>query len=126
MPYTKGVFIFNSIEMKLVSLVLIGSGLVSSVGVPSQAIAQKYPAVAVTSFMDTCLDHGQRSAPIVPRSLLSNICRCSINYIQERVSYDDFRTLNPDNRQNQSPRQQHVQRVVDESINRCILKQVGG
>ncbi len=112
--------------MKLLSFVLIGSSLLSSVGVPLRAIAQHYPAVAVTSFMDACLVQGQRSAPIVPRSVMNNICRCSINYIQERVSYDDFRTLNPDSRQNQSPRQQQAQQVVDESINRCILKQVGG
>ncbi|XFA73079.1 hypothetical protein RYO59_001317 [Thermosynechococcaceae cyanobacterium Okahandja] len=112
--------------MKLFSLVLISSGLVSSIGVSSRAIAQTYPAVAVTSFMDACLDQGRRSAPIVPHSVMNNICRCSINYIQERVSYADFQTLNPDNRQNQSPRQQQAQRVVDESINRCILKQVGG
>ncbi len=110
--------------MKLLSLVLISSSLVSSVRVP--AIAQTYPAVAVNRFMDACLDQGQRSAPIVPRSVMNNICRCSINYIQERLSYADFRTLNPDSRQNQSPRQQQAQRVVDESINRCILKQVGG
>lgn len=112
--------------IKLFSLVVISSGLVRSLGVASWAIAQKYPAAAVASFMEACLAQGQRSAPIVPRSVMNNICRCSVNYIQERISYDEFRTLNPDSRQNQSPRQRQAQRVVDESINHCILKQVGG
>ncbi|WP_300874919.1 hypothetical protein [Thermosynechococcus sp. Uc] len=71
--------------------------------------------------MDMCIERGRRSAPIVPRSVMNNICQCSINYIQQRVSYADFQTLS----QPQSPRQQQAQRVVDESVNYCIRQQLG-
>ncbi|WP_460195079.1 hypothetical protein [Thermosynechococcus sp. FA-CM-4201] len=111
--------------MKLFSLILISSGLATSLTLPARAIPQPYPQVAVNSFMDTCIERGRRSAPLVPRSMMSNICQCSINYIQQRVSYADFQTLDPNGGQPQSPRQQQAQRVLDESVNYCIRQQLG-
>ncbi|HIK48182.1 hypothetical protein [Thermosynechococcus sp. M55_K2018_012] len=111
--------------MKLLSLILINSGLATSLTLPARAISQPYPPVAVNSFMDTCIERGRRSAPLVPRSMMSNICQCSINYIQQRVSYADFQTLDPNGGQPPSPRRQQAQRVLDESVNYCIRQQLG-
>lgn len=111
--------------MKLFSLILISSSLATSLKLPARAIPQPYPPVAVNSFMNTCIERGRRSAPIVPRSVMNNICQCSINYIQERLSYTDFQTLDPNGSQPQSPSQQRAQRVLDESVNYCIRQQLG-
>ncbi|MDM7326946.1 MAG: hypothetical protein P3X23_007530 [Thermosynechococcus sp. Uc] len=100
---------------------LVASGLATSFPWSADAVPQPYPQLAVSSFMDMCIERGRRSAPIVPRSVMNNICQCSINYIQQRVSYADFQTLS----QPQSPRQQQAQRVVDESVNYCIRQQLG-
>lgn len=112
--------------MKLFSFILLmSSGLAPSLIVAAGAISQPYPQVAVNSFMDTCIERGRRSAPIVPRSVMNHICQCSINYIQQRVSYADFQTLDPNGGSAQFPRQQQVQRVLDESVNYCVRRQFG-
>ncbi|URR35433.1 hypothetical protein NBE99_12465 [Thermosynechococcus sp. HN-54] len=111
--------------MKLFSLILISSGLATSLTLPAGALPQPYPQVAVSSFMGTCIERGRRSAPLVPRSMMNNICQCSINYLQQRVSYADFQTLDPNGGQPQSPRQQQAQRVLDESVSYCIRQQLG-
>ncbi|BCX12211.1 MAG: hypothetical protein KatS3mg067_1149 [Thermosynechococcus sp.] len=112
--------------MKVFSLILMSSGLAPSLTLLARAIPQPYPQVAVNSFMDTCIERGRRSVPFVPRSVMSNICQCSISYIQERVSYADFQALDPNGGQPQSRRQQQAQRVLDESVNYCVRRQFGG
>lgn len=111
--------------MKLFSLMLVASGLATSFPWSADAVPQPYPQLAVNSFMDMCIERGRRSAPIIPRSVMNNICQCSINYIQQRVSYADFQTLTANDSQPQSSRQQQAQRVVDESVNYCIRQQLG-
>ncbi len=104
---------------------LVAGSLATSFPGSANAVPQPYPQVAVNTFMDMCIERGRRSAPFVPRALMNNICQCSINNIQQRVSYADFQTLAANGSQPQSPRQQEAQRVVDESVNHCIRQQLG-
>lgn len=126
MAVVSSLLLMKVLSLKVLSLILMSSGLAPSLTLLARAIPQPYPQVAVDSFMDACIERGRRSAPIVPRAVMSNICRCSINYIQERLDYADFQALDPNGGQPQSRRQQRAQRVLDDSVNHCVRRQFGG
>ncbi|MDG2990025.1 hypothetical protein L3556_03615 [Candidatus Synechococcus calcipolaris G9] len=115
--------------MKTVALSLgslLGASITLGMILPGTSQGTPYPAIAIENFIGICLTNGKRSAPLVPAPIMTNICRCSINYIQERVSLSDFQEMDPAANRPLTPRQQQTQKIIDESVNVCIVRQMGG
>lgn len=116
----------KTVALSLASL--LGASITLSTILPGTSQNSPYPAIAIENFMGICLSNGRRSAPLLPASMMTNICRCSINYIQERVSFTDFKEMDPATTANRplTPRQKQTQKIIDESVNTCIVRQIGG
>ncbi len=98
-------------------------------GLPSLAwAATQFPGYTPEQsekYLTACVEKAKTQAPpFVSEQFFKRYCQCTLNYIQERVTYEEFRDMAKAKTNNQplSVTQQRADTVLDESLKVCFAR----
>ncbi len=98
---------------------------VLSLPIQAWAALPAYTPEQSNRYMSACVEKAKSQAPpFVSEQFFQRYCQCTLNHIQERVSYDDFRDMAKAKEQNQTltPAQRRADAVLDESLKVCFAR----
>lgn len=108
-------------------LLIVAAVMIGSLPFPAWANPkpQAFTPEQSNKYLTACTEKAKASAPpFISQKFFENYCQCTLNYIQDRVSYEDFRDMAKAQNQKKTLtlNQQQAADILDESLKVCFAQ----